>query len=31
VCVRVLEAEVLWSGVEFIMMVAHSSQVFKEH
>jgi hypothetical protein len=27
----VLEAEVLWSGLEFVMMVALSSKLFKEH
>jgi len=27
----VLEAEVLWSGLEFFMMVALSSKLFKEH
>jgi hypothetical protein len=27
----VLEAEVLWSGLEFVMMVALSSKLFKDH
>jgi hypothetical protein len=27
----VLEAEVLWSGLEFVMMVVLSSKLFKEH
>jgi hypothetical protein len=27
----VLEAEVLWFGLEFVMMVALSSKLFKEH
>jgi hypothetical protein len=27
----VLDAEVLWSGLEFVMMVALSSKLFKEH
>ena len=27
----VLEAEMLWSGLEFVMMVALSSELFKEH
>jgi hypothetical protein len=27
----VLEAEVLWSGLEFVMMVALSSKLFKEY
>jgi hypothetical protein len=27
----VLEAEVLWSGLDFVMMVALSSKLFKEH
>jgi hypothetical protein len=27
----VLEVEVLWSGLEFVMMVALSSKLFKEH
>ena len=27
----VLEAEVLWSGLEFVMMVALNSKLFKEH
>jgi hypothetical protein len=27
----VLEADVLWSGLEFVMMVALSSKLFKEH
>jgi hypothetical protein len=33
VCTRppVLESEVLWSGLEFVMMVALSSKLFKEH
>ena len=26
-----LGAELLWSGLEFVMMVALSSKVFKEH
>ena len=26
-----LEAEVLWSGLEFVIMVAISSKLFKEH
>jgi hypothetical protein len=26
----VLEAELLWYGLEFVMMVAHSSKLFKE-
>jgi hypothetical protein len=26
-----LEADVLWSGLEFVMMVALSSKLFKEH
>jgi hypothetical protein len=26
-----LEVEVLWSGLEFVMMVALSSRLFKEH
>ena len=26
-----LEAEVLWSGLEFVMMVVLSSKLFKEH
>jgi hypothetical protein len=26
-----LEADVLWSGMEFVMMVARTSQLFKEH
>jgi hypothetical protein len=33
VCVNptVLEPEVLWSVLEFVMMVAFSSKLFKEH
>jgi hypothetical protein len=32
VCVpTVLETEVLWSGLEFVMMVALSSKLFNEH
>jgi hypothetical protein len=27
----VLETEVLWSGLEYVMMVAHSSKLLKEH
>jgi hypothetical protein len=27
----VLEAEVLWSGLEFVMMIALGSKLFKEH
>jgi hypothetical protein len=27
----VLEAEVLWSGLEFVMLFALSSKLFKEH
>ena len=27
----VLEAEVSWSGLEFVMMVALNSKLFKEH
>jgi hypothetical protein len=27
----VLEVEVLWSGLEFVMMVALNSKLFKEH
>ena len=27
----VLEAEMLWSGLEFVVMVTLSSQLFKEH
>jgi hypothetical protein len=27
----VLEAEVLWSGLEFVMMVALNSKLFTEH
>jgi hypothetical protein len=27
----VLEAEVLWFGLKFVMMVALSSKLFKEH